>query len=55
MFGVYILVCISNATDCTELVDTSGPYETRAEFLNRAIEMREETLKNVKYQFLTNA
>ena len=39
MFEVYVLVCIINTKDCTELVDTRGPYETRVECLYRALEM----------------
>ena len=39
MFEVYVLVCIVNTKDCTELVDTRGPYETRIECLYRALEM----------------
>ena len=42
MFEVYILACIINTTDCTELVDTNGPYETQAECKHRAIEMRRD-------------
>lgn len=42
MFEVYILVCIINTTDCTELVDTRGPYETQTECLYRAIEIRRD-------------
>ena len=40
MFEVYVLVCIISTKDCTELVDTRGPYETRAECLYRALEMQ---------------
>ena len=42
MFEVYVLVCIINTTDCTELVDTKGPYETRTECKHRVIEMRRD-------------
>lgn len=47
MFEVYVLVCIISTKDCTELIDTRGPYETRAECLYRALEMSSDFGKNL--------
>ena len=59
MFEVYVLVCIINMTDCTELVDTKGPYETQTECKHRAIEMRrdfdEVLIEGVRPSIVTNA
>lgn len=41
MFEAFLLVCLaSNPSDCFELEDTRGPYNTKNQCIERSVEMR---------------